>query len=118
MLSGRSVAYRVIALVTTVVTFGCAYLFIVRPVLDTTNRAIDQAGSAFDDFGPALNQATGVSPQAARAIRQARKLQAQQARTSQAQIAESNKLLNCMREASGDAEQVQRCSAKFNPADP
>lgn len=118
MLSGRSIAYRVMGLLASVITLGAVYLFIVRPVLDTTNRAIDQAGNAFEGFGPAINQATEVSPQAERAIRQAQRLQAQQARTSQAQIAESNKLLSCMREAQGDATKVQRCSVKFNPADP
>lgn len=46
---------KVIGLITTVAVLGAAYLFIVKPVLDTTNKAFDSVNesidTAFDDVG-------------------------------------------------------------------
>ncbi len=46
---------KLIGLVTTVVILGAVYLFIVKPVLDTTNNAFDtvndSVSNAFDDAG-------------------------------------------------------------------
>lgn len=46
---------KVIGLITTVVVLGAVYLFIVKPVLDTTNKAFDSVNqsidTAFDDVG-------------------------------------------------------------------
>ncbi|UJA21591.1 hypothetical protein HJD18_16115 [Thermoleophilia bacterium SCSIO 60948] len=118
MLSGRSIAYRAIALLSTVVTLGCVYLFIVRPVLDTTNRAIDQAGQSFEQFGPSIQKAAEISPEARQAIRSAQRLQREQIQASEASVAESRRLLDCMRRANGDVDELSRCSAKYDPASP
>jgi hypothetical protein len=48
MLGAGTIINPIIKIVTVVVVLGAVYLFIVKPVLDTTNEAFDQFNSAFD----------------------------------------------------------------------
>ena len=50
MLGAGTVINPIIKIVVTVVVLGAVYLFIVKPILDTTNNAFDLVGSAFDDL--------------------------------------------------------------------
>jgi hypothetical protein len=98
-------------IVVTVAILAAVYFFIVKPVLDTTNsvvdRSFDQFGN-FDDFAPDVQKS----------VRKAQKLQDQAQASSDAQIAEANKLLDCITEAGSNINQINRCNEKFDPANP
>jgi hypothetical protein len=57
MLGAGTVINPIIRIVTTIVVLGAIYLFIVKPVLDTTNNAFEEFGGAFD------NLPTGIQDQ-------------------------------------------------------
>ena len=100
-----------IKVVTTVAILAAAYFFIVKPVLNTTESAFDSVGTGiegFNDLGPNLQDS----------IREAQNLAEEQQASSDAQIKEANKLLNCISEASGDVNEIQKCNAKFDPSNP
>ncbi len=97
--------------VTTVAILAAAYFFIVKPVLNTTE-------SAFDSVSPALEGFNDLGPNIQQSVRRAQRLQSQQQASSAAQIEEANKLLSCISSASGDVTKIQKCNAKFDPANP
>jgi hypothetical protein len=96
-------------IITTVVILGAIYLLFVRPILDTTE-------DAFNTVGPAIQQAEDLGgPQVDKAIRKAQKLQAQQQQASDAQLRKANKLLDCIRRASGNVDKITACNNKYSP---
>lgn len=48
MIGAGTVINPIVKIVTTVVILGAVYLFIVRPVLDTTERVVDQSAAQFE----------------------------------------------------------------------
>jgi hypothetical protein len=50
MLGAGTVINPIIKIITTVVILGAAYLFLVKPALDTTNNAFDSFSDSFGDF--------------------------------------------------------------------
>lgn len=100
-----------IKIVTTVAILAAAYFFIVKPVLETTetvSSGIGQSFEGFSDLGPNIQQS----------VREAQRIQGLQQAASDARIEEANKLLDCITDASGDVAKIQRCNAKFDPANP
>lgn len=96
---------------TTVAILAAAYFFIVKPVLDTTDNAINRTFDSiegFDDFSPGVQKS----------VRKAERLQARQQAASAAQVEEANKLLGCITDAAGNVAVIQRCNQRFDPADP
>jgi hypothetical protein len=85
--------------VTAGVLFLC-YLFIVKPVLETTNEAIKSSG--FDQIGKSIE---GVSKQIKRQVH--RSLEA----TSPG--AKRQRLVRCVKRAEGDVQRIQRCARRF-----
>ena len=57
MLGAGTVINPIIKIVTTVAVLAAAYFFIVKPVLDTTDDAIDKAGQGFDNVTQSANNA-------------------------------------------------------------
>ena len=79
----------------------CAYLFIVKPVLDTTNEAIkasgiDQIGKSLQDLGPQIER------QVKRSFRVAK-----------SQGGNPQKLLRCVKHAHQDVNKIDRCTRRF-----
>ena len=109
MIGAGTIISPIIKIVTTVAILGAVYLFIVKPTLDTTRDITDNVGSSisesFDSFSPGVQES----------IREARKLQRQANRSSQAQIQDATKLLNCINGASGDVDKISSCNSKFSP---
>jgi F0F1-type ATP synthase membrane subunit b/b' len=102
--------------ITTVAILAAASFFLVKPALDTTesisndvNDSISQSFNGFDDLD------SDVQPQIQHAVRKAEKLQENAQQASAEQIANANKLLNCISDASGDVNAIQRCNTKFTP---
>ncbi len=86
--------------VTAGVLFLC-YLFIVKPVLKTTNEAIkstglDSIGKSIEDFNKGLQ----------REIRHSFKVTKQRGANPQ-------KLIRCIKSANGDVKRIERCTRRF-----
>jgi predicted PurR-regulated permease PerM len=114
----------VLRLAVGVGILAAAYFFIVKPVLDTTDKALDTASG----FNQSLNaniqqsvQQSNVNPsvgvQIQREIRRVnRQVQRQlnrnlnQAGTSQRR---QQRLLRCVQHANGNAKKIQRCTRRF-----
>jgi hypothetical protein len=79
----------------------CAYLFIVKPVLNTTEDAIHSSG--LDQIGKTLNT---VNVQVQQEIR--RSFKATKARGGSPQ-----KLIRCIKHAHQDVNKIERCSRRF-----
>jgi hypothetical protein len=86
--------------VTGGVLFLC-YLFIVKPVLKTTDDAIHETG--FDQIGKSIE---GVSRQIKRQVHRSFEVTKQRGANPQ-------KLVHCIQRASGDVQRIQRCTRRF-----
>jgi hypothetical protein len=59
MLGAGTVIGPILKIVTTVAILGAAYLFIVKPVLDTTDSVIDRSFDAFGESFEGLDELPG-----------------------------------------------------------
>jgi hypothetical protein len=78
----------------------CAYLFIVKPVLDTTNKAIEssglnQIGKSLQDLGPRIEREVKHSFRVAKAQ------------------GNPQRLLRCVKQADQDVNKIKRCTRRF-----
>jgi hypothetical protein len=79
----------------------CAYLFIVKPVLSTTEDAIHSSG--LDQIGKTLNT---VNVQVQREIRRSFK-------ATKAQGGNPRRLVRCIKHAHQDVAKIERCTRRF-----
>jgi hypothetical protein len=86
--------------VTAGVLFLC-YLFIVKPVLKTTNDAIKSTG--LDQIGKSLE---GMSTQIKREVHHSFEV-------TKKRGANPQKLVHCVKRANGDVQWIQRCTRRF-----
>jgi hypothetical protein len=106
MIGAGTIINPIIKIVTTVAILGAAYLFIVRPVLDTTEEV---AGRTQDQIERAQANAAASSEQAAldhalsRADSYAGSLQ-------NTWPAGTREVRSCIRDARGDADAMERCA--------
>lgn len=101
----------VVRLIISVAVLAAAYFFIVKPVLNTTDHAIDSAnesfeksfgGNGFDDIGKAIEDANKqVQRQVQRSFHTAKK------------NGDPQKLVRCIQRAHGDVHRIQHCTVKF-----
>jgi len=91
-------------IVTTVAILAAVYLFIVKPILDTTENAIDRSFDSFQGFQEPFND---LPAQIQNAVDQAR-----QDADTQRQV---NRLQRCIENALPNQNRVQRCVAKHSP---
>jgi hypothetical protein len=82
------------------VLFLC-YLFIVKPVLKTTDDAIHSTG--LDQIGKSIE---GVSKQIKREVHRSFEV-------TKKRGANPQRLVHCIKHASGDVQQIQRCTRRF-----
>jgi predicted PurR-regulated permease PerM len=105
-----------IRLAVTVGILAAVYLFIVRPVLDTTNNAIDSANKSFEQsFGNGQNS---VNRQIQRSINQANRQVRRAVNRSLRQTRRSGghnpeQLLRCVQRANQNVQKLQACSRKY-----
>ena len=115
----------VLRLAVAVGILAAAYLLIVRPVLDTTNKAIESAntfnGSLNSNIQQSIRQ-SNVSPNVGRQIRRSirrsnrqvqRQLNRSLHRTAPNQ-ARQTRLLRCVQHAHGNVQRMQRCARRYN----
>ena len=77
------------------------YLFIVKPVLDTTSDAIKSSG--LSEIGKSLE---GVGKEIKRQVRHSLKVTEQRG-------VNPKKLIRCIEEAQGNTKRIQRCTRRF-----
>ena len=114
----------VLRLAVAVGILAAAYFFIVRPVLDTTDKAIESAGT----FNQALNATIGqsvrqsnlnpnVGRQIRRSIKRANRQVQRQLNRNLNQTASTQRrqrhLLHCVQRAHGNVNRIQRCSRRY-----
>jgi hypothetical protein len=90
----------IIRLAVTAGVLFLAYLFIVKPVLDTTNEAIKS--SRIDQIGKSLE---GVSKEIKRQVHRSFEATTPGARR--------RKLSRCINRANGDVQRIERCARRF-----
>jgi predicted PurR-regulated permease PerM len=115
----------VLRLAVAVGILAAAYLLIVRPVLDTTNKAIESAntfnGSLNSNIQQSIRQ-SNVSPNIGRQIRRSirrtnRQVQRQLNRSlhqTAPNRARQTRLLRCVQHAHGNVNRMQRCARRYN----
>jgi hypothetical protein len=96
-----NVTSGVIRLAVTAGILFCVYLFIVKPVLDTTNEAIKASG--INEIGKSLQ---GLGPQIERQVKRSFKV-------TKAQGGNPQRLVKCVQRAHQDVAKIERCTRRF-----
>jgi len=96
-----SLTSGIIRLAVTAGVLLLCYLFIVKPVLDTTNEAIKSSG--IDQIGKSLS---GVGREIKRQVRHSLK-------ATRERGANPKKLIHCIETANGNTKRIQRCTRRF-----
>jgi len=102
----------IIRLLVTVGILAAAYFFIVKPVLKTTDNAIDSANQSFEksfgkdsglgDIGKTIED---LNKQVQREVRKSLK--------TAEHDGNPKKLVKCIQRAHGDVARIQHCTVKF-----
>jgi hypothetical protein len=106
----------IIRLAVAVGILAAVYFFAIRPVLDTTNKAIDSANDSFrQGLGPGPNE---IQRQIQRNINQTNRRVQRQITFSFRQTrrgggANPQQLLRCVQRANGNVNRIQRCAQKY-----
>ena len=79
----------------------CAYLFIVKPVLDTTNEAFKASG--IDEISRSLRD---LGPQIERQVKRSFKV-------TKARGGNPQRLVRCVKRAHQDVARIERCTRRF-----
>jgi hypothetical protein len=99
-----NVTSGIIRLAVTAGILFLAYLFIVKPVLNTTDHAIDSFhSSGLDQIGKTLNT---VNVQVQREIRRSFKV-------TKSQGGNPEHLIECIKHADQDVAKIERCTRRF-----
>ena len=108
-----SLTSGIIRLLVTVGILAAAYFFIVKPVLKTTDNAIDSANQSFEKsfnvHGTDLTDISGTIDQVNR------KIQREIRHSFHVAKKEGNpkRLVKCVQRAHGDVDRIKRCTVKF-----
>jgi hypothetical protein len=96
-----NVTNGIIRLAVTAGILFCVYLFIVKPVLDTTNKAIESSG--LNQIGNSLQD---LGPQIKREVRHSFKV-------TKARGGNPQRLVRCVRRAHQNIDKIERCTRRF-----
>lgn len=110
---GGNLTSGIIRLLVTVGILAAAYFFLVKPVLNTTDKAIDSANKSFEkSFGTQGTDLTDISGTIEDVNR---KIQREIRKSFKAAKREGDpqKLVKCIQRARGDVQKIQRCTVKF-----
>jgi hypothetical protein len=109
----ENLAMRLIGLVTTVLVLGAAYLFIVKPVLDTTNNAFDSVNdtisNSFDDVGLGDVSVSDLQKGDFGDIQK----QIKQSGLDNQDQRRAERLLHCVQRVQPDTSKMQNCAERF-----
>lgn len=103
----------IIRLLVTVGILAAAYFFIVKPVLKTTDNAIDSANKSFEkSFGTHGTNITDISGTIEQVNRQVER-EIRKALKAAKHEGNPQRLVKCIQRAHGDVQRIQRCTVKF-----
>jgi hypothetical protein len=92
-------------IITVAAVLGASYLFIVRPVLDTTEEV---SSNINDSVSQSLES---TNDQIDKALEQSGAAQTVEIpQSSQNSLKEANRLLDCIQRANGNVDKIQRCN--------
>jgi hypothetical protein len=100
-----NVTSGVIRLLVAVGILAASYLFILKPILDTSNDFLDKTleSSNFDQIG---NSIDGVGREIRRQVTHSFKVAKRRGQNPK-------KLVRCIQRANGDVHRIQRCTVKY-----
>jgi hypothetical protein len=106
-----SIASGLIRLLVGVGILAAAYFFIVKPVLHTTDHAIDSANRSFEkSFG--ANSLDDISKTFENVDKQVQVEIRRSFHTAKVD-GSPKRLIRCIKRANGDVHRIQRCTVKF-----
>jgi hypothetical protein len=91
----------IIRLAVTAGVLFCVYLFLLKPVLDTTNKAIESSG--LNEIGKSLQD---LGPQIERQVTHSFKV-------TKARGGNPQRLVKCVQRAHQDIAKIERCTRRF-----
>jgi hypothetical protein len=101
----------IVRLLVSVGILAAAYFFIVKPVLNTTDNAINSANKTFEkSFGG--NGIGGIGKTFENVDREVQRQIRHSFHTAKAN-GNPHKLVRCIQRAHGDVNRIQRCTVKF-----
>jgi hypothetical protein len=101
MIGAGTIINPIIKIVTTVVILGAVYLFLVKPVLDTTENTFDQFG--LGEFSETFDSLpTDIQDQVDAALDSGGK-------------SDASRLGECITRAQPDTTKINRCVERFSP---
>jgi len=107
-----SLTSGVIRLLVSVGILAAAYFFIVKPVLHTTDNAINSANKTFEkSFGNSGLNDIGHTLQ--NVNREVRRQVTHSFHVTKIHGTNPKKLIRCVQRAEGDVHKIQRCAVKF-----
>ena len=102
-----------IRLLVTVGILAAAYFFIVKPVLNTTDKAIDSANKSFEkSFGVQGADITDISETIEDVNRRVR-IQIRRSFHTAEKKGNPKRLVHCIERAEGNVQRIKRCTVKF-----
>jgi hypothetical protein len=110
----------IIRLAVTVGILAAVYFFIVRPVLDTTNHAVDSSNKIFEkSFESSTIDTKAIEEKINKSIEEVNgqvQVQVEHSfHTAKVHGGDkrTEKLLHCIQRANGNVHRIERCSKKF-----
>jgi hypothetical protein len=106
-----SLTSGIIRLLVSVGILAAAYFFIVKPVLHTTDNAIDSANKTFEkSFG---KDGLGGLQKTFDDVDRQVQIQIQRSFHVAKQGGNPKRLVRCIKRSRGDVQKIQRCTVKF-----
>jgi len=108
-----SLTSGVIRLLVAVGILAAAYFFIVKPVLKTTDHALDNANKTFEkSFGTHGTDLTDVGKTIDQVNHQVQ-IQIRRSFHTAKKEGSPDRLIRCIKRSHGDVQRIQRCTVKF-----
>jgi len=108
-----SVTSGIVRLLVTVGILAAAYFFIVKPVLSTTEKAIDGANKSFEkSFGVKGADITDISGTIEDVNRRVER-EIRRSFHAAEKEGKPKRLVKCIQRSHGDVDRIKRCTVKF-----
>jgi len=103
----------IIRLLVTVGILAAAYFFIVKPVLKTTDNAINKTNESFEkSFGPDGANLGDIN-KTIESVNHQVQIQIQRSFHTAKKHGNPNKLIRCVEHANGNVNRIKRCTVKY-----
>ena len=109
-----SLTSGIIRLLVTVGILAAVYFFLVKPVLKTTDKAIENANKSFEkSFGGAGIDDLHNLPAAIDDVNRQIRRQVRRSLHLAKKEGNPNRLVKCIEHSAGDARKIRRCTVRF-----